>query len=104
MLIPQLKKILFFEVRSALSGWKTVKFYRVKEIYDKRYNKVMEFLIQNNAQPLYIADPDFFYITESTHTCEVLVDATWFDGMADQDEQWVDEDQERGSVGAIIFI
>ena len=52
LLVPQLKKCLISEGEIALSGWETVTLDRVKEVYDKQRNKVIEELYQNNAQSL----------------------------------------------------
>ena len=49
----------------------------------------MEQVIQNNAQPLYIVDPDYFPIKESANLSEAegYVKGTAIAGIADQEGQ-----------------
>ena len=54
LLVHLLKKNLISEEKLALSGWKNFTYNRVKEVYDQGWNKVMEAVIQNEANPLYI--------------------------------------------------
>ena len=53
--VPQLKTNLISKGKLALSGWKTLTCDRVKEVYDKRWNKIIEAVIQNDAQPLHMS-------------------------------------------------
>ena len=69
--MPQLGGTLISGEKLALSGWKTVTFDSVKEMYKKQRNKMLETIIQNEAQQLYIVDPTYFHITESAHLSEV---------------------------------
>ena len=64
-------------------------FDRVKEVYEKRWNKIIETVIQNDARPLYIVDPIYFPITESAHVAEAdgQAEGTASAGMADQEGQ-----------------
>ena len=93
LLVPQLKKNLNSEGKLTLSGWRIVTFDRVKKIYDKRWSKIMEAVIQNDGQPLYIVDSAYFPITESAQVSEVVdqVEETALAGMADKKDQGVEE-------------
>ena len=68
-------------------------FDRVKQIYDKQWNKIMEAAIQKDAQPLYIADLAYSPTTESGQLSEVVGQAkeTAFGGLVDQEDQGVEE-------------
>ena len=59
-------------------------FDRVKEVYDKRWKTIMEAVIQNDAQSLYIVDPIQFPITQSAQVTEA---DNQVEGMADQEGQ-----------------
>ena len=61
LLVPQLKTNFISEGELALSGWKTMTFNSVKEIYYQGWNKVMVAVIQNESNPLYIVDPIYIY-------------------------------------------
>ena len=67
LLVPKLKTNLISEGKLALSGWKTMTYNHVKEVYDHRWNKVMETVIQNEANPLCVVDPVYFPSTENVN-------------------------------------
>ena len=63
-------------------------FDRVKPIYGKQLNKIIEAVINNDAQPLYIVDSAYFPITESAQLSEVIdrAEETAFAGMIDHEQ------------------
>ena len=62
---------------------------RVREVYDQRWNKVIEEVIQIDSSPLYIFDPVYFSSTVSANLTvpEGPAAGIAFAGMADQDGQ-----------------
>ena len=73
-------------------------FNRKKVVYDDKWNKIMEAVIQNEANPLYIVDPVYFPATESANATvpEGSVGGIAFAGMADQEENGEDSSPANG--------
>ena len=67
-------------------------FYLVKEVHNKRWSKIIEAAIQNDAQPLYIVRPAYFPENESAQLSEVVdqSEGIAFVGSADQEDQGVE--------------
>ena len=64
LLVPQLKTTLISDGKLALSGWKIMTYNRVKDVFNKKWNKMMVTVIQNETNPLYIVDPIYFPVVE----------------------------------------
>ena len=75
LLIPQHKTTLISEGKPALSGWKTMTYNRVKDVYDQKWNKVLEAVIQKESNPPNLTVP------------EGPAKRIAFAGMADQEGQ-----------------
>ena len=88
LLVPQLKTNLISEGKLALSGWETMAYNRVKEGYNQ-WNKLMEAVIQNEANPLYIANPIYVPSTEAANQTipEGAAEGIAFAGMAHYEGQ-----------------
>ena len=56
-------------------------------MYDEKWNKIMEAVIQNESNPLYIVDPVYFPAVESANVTvqEGPAEGIAFVGMADQE-------------------
>ena len=89
LLVHRLKTSLISEGKLALSGWKTLTYNRVKQVYHQGWNKNMETVIKNEANPLYIVVPVYFPFTENANLTEPEgpAEGIAFAGMADQEGQ-----------------
>ena len=82
--------------------------YHVKLVYGKQWDKIIEAVIQKDAQPLYILDLSYFPFTESANlsVTEGQVEGTVFEGMANQEEYQYDlhSSRENREVSPVIGV